>query len=80
MLDWGCGMFAAVDCRSADATVLLFDPNGGPDAWYVDAESLTDWLETWLAETGWYEEDADQDIAMRSWEGLSSRRPPPTVG
>jgi hypothetical protein len=26
-VDWGCAMFARVDCRSDDGTVLLFEPN-----------------------------------------------------
>ncbi|MFB8081720.1 SMI1/KNR4 family protein [Streptomyces sp. NPDC056013] len=64
ILDWGCAMYAAVDCLSENATVLLFEPNGMTDdgavAWFVDAESLTEWLETWLAGTGWYREDADE--------------------
>jgi hypothetical protein len=62
ILDWGCGMYAAVDCYSADATVLLFEPNAVEDdwsrAWFVDAESLSDWLETWISGVGWYEEEA----------------------
>ncbi|WP_326830325.1 SMI1/KNR4 family protein [Streptosporangium sp. NBC_01810] len=28
ILDWGCGMYAAVDCRSSEGTVLVFEPNG----------------------------------------------------
>ncbi|GHF44583.1 SMI1/KNR4 family protein [Streptomyces mashuensis] len=62
LLDWGCGMYAAVDCHSATGTVLLYEPNDAhddwADAWYVDAGSLEEWLETWLAGKGWYEEDA----------------------
>ncbi|MEU8252223.1 SMI1/KNR4 family protein [Nonomuraea sp. NPDC048916] len=72
VLDWGCGMFAAVDCRSPEGAVLLFEPNGIDNewhhAWYVDSESLAGWLETWLSETGWYEEGADEDGEMRPWE------------
>src|SRR5689334_14494232 len=30
ILDWGCGMYAAVDCLAPDAPVLLFEPNAGP--------------------------------------------------
>lgn len=79
ILDWGCGMYAAVDCRSPEGTVLLFEPNGicadWHSAWYVDAESLTDWLETWLSGTGWYEEDAECDDAQepRPW-GIARQR------
>ncbi len=56
--NWGCAMYACVDCRSPQATVLLFEPNPGEAdlAWYVDAPSLTDWLHAWLDGTGWYEE------------------------
>ncbi|MER6509293.1 SMI1/KNR4 family protein [Nonomuraea sp. NPDC001636] len=77
ILDWGCGMYAAVDWRSPEGPVLLFEPNGISDdrhhAWYVDSETLTDWLETWIAETGWYEEDADEDGDMRPWESAQQR-------
>ncbi|MER7623478.1 SMI1/KNR4 family protein [Streptomyces sp. NPDC126503] len=80
ILDWGCAMYAAVDCLSETATVLLFDPNAmtddGAAAWFVDAASLAEWLETWLAGTGWYREDADEheDAAEPTpWEMAASR-------
>ncbi|MFE7584364.1 SMI1/KNR4 family protein [Streptomyces gardneri] len=80
ILDWGCGMYAAVDCRSETAAVLLFEPNAivddGAVAWFVDAGSLTEWLETWLAGSGWYQEDADEheDVAQPTpWETAASR-------
>jgi len=58
---WGCGMYACVDCRTPDATVLLFEPNAdeADHAWYVDAPTLTAWLRTWLDGTGWYDESHD---------------------
>jgi SMI1/KNR4 family protein SUKH-1 len=65
ILDWGCGMYAAVDCTDPEAPVLLFEPNtvddDWRDAWFQDAESLADWLQTWLADTGWYVEEAMTD-------------------
>jgi hypothetical protein len=80
ILDWGCAMYAAVDCLSEAATVLLFEPNAmaddGAAAWFVDAGSLTEWLETWLAGTGWYREDADEyeDVGEPTpWEMAASR-------
>ncbi|MFE3684055.1 SMI1/KNR4 family protein [Streptomyces sp. NPDC059095] len=79
ILDWGCAMFACVDCRSKDGTVLLFEPNAisGQDlslAWFVDAGSLTEWLETWLAGRGWYEEGvADEGFEMALWPEASAR-------
>ncbi len=78
ILDWGCAMYAAVDCLDETATVLLFEPNAmtddGAEAWFVDAESLAEWLETWLAGTGWYREDADEDVAEPTpWEAAASR-------
>ncbi|MEU8622013.1 SMI1/KNR4 family protein [Streptomyces sp. NPDC048623] len=79
ILDWGCAMIAAVDCLSEDGTVLLFDPNAITDqdltgAWFVDASSLTEWLETWLAGTGWYEEDmVDEEFDMGPWSDAASR-------
>ncbi|MCQ6555983.1 SMI1/KNR4 family protein [Streptomyces sp. C10-9-1] len=90
VLEWGCGMYAAVDCRSETAAVLLFEPNAVGDdwaaAWFVDDVSLARWLETWVAGTGWYQEDADQEDAdqedadqdegageLRPWELAASR-------
>jgi hypothetical protein len=61
ILDWGCGMYAAVDCLDPVAPVLLFEPNAGPDdwadAWFLDSPSLAQWLDRWLAGTGWWEEE-----------------------
>jgi hypothetical protein len=56
ILTWGCGMYAAVDCRNPDGQVLLFEPNSGdPDqAWWVDSASLETWFEHYLAEDGWW--------------------------
>ncbi|MFE5937976.1 SMI1/KNR4 family protein [Streptomyces sp. NPDC056470] len=80
ILDWGCAMYAAVDCLSETATVLLFEPNAmeddGAAVWFVDAGSLAEWLETWLAGTGWYREDAyeDDDVAEPlPWDFAASR-------
>jgi hypothetical protein len=55
---WGCAMYACVDCRTPQATVLLYEPNAdeADHAWYVDAPSLADWLRSWLDGTGWYED------------------------
>ncbi|MET7479983.1 SMI1/KNR4 family protein [Streptomyces sp. NPDC005648] len=78
---WGCAMYACVDCRSPQATVLLFEPNAGDaaHAWYVDAPSLADWLCSWLDGTGWYEETNEgvdlapwADFAMRTTEAHAS--------
>ncbi|MFI9585890.1 SMI1/KNR4 family protein [Streptomyces sp. NPDC052236] len=79
ILDWGCAMFACVDCRSEGGTVLLFEPNAisGQDlsrAWFIDAGSLAEWLETWLAGRGWYEQDAvDDGFDMVLWAEATSR-------
>ncbi|MFF5247271.1 SMI1/KNR4 family protein [Streptosporangium sp. NPDC000095] len=77
ILDWGCGMYAAMDCRTPAGTILLFEPNGieddWHDAWYVDSESLPDWLETWVSGTGWYEEDSEEEGGMRRWEAARRR-------
>ncbi|WP_223206322.1 SMI1/KNR4 family protein [Streptomyces xanthii] len=79
VLDWGCGMFACVDCRGEGGAVLHFDPNviSGQDvsrAWFVEAGSLAEWLETWLAGRGWYQEDvADGGFALPSWPEASVR-------
>ncbi|MDF5752946.1 SMI1/KNR4 family protein [Spongiactinospora sp. TRM90649] len=81
ILDWGCGMYAAVDCRDPGGAVLLFEPNGvgadWHDAWYVDAESLVAWLEIWLSETGWYEGDVaegyEEAREPQPWEAARAR-------
>ncbi|GII34314.1 SMI1/KNR4 family protein [Planotetraspora mira] len=79
ILDWGCGMYAAVDCLSPEGAVLLFEPNAigsdddWPEAWFVDSGSLTEWLETWLSDAGWYVGDADDDGDMRPWEMARTR-------
>ncbi|MGW3338033.1 SMI1/KNR4 family protein [Streptomyces sp. NPDC001009] len=61
ILDWGCGMYAAVDCLAPDAPVLLFEPNAGPDdwadAWFLDSPSVARWLTSWLDGAGWWEEE-----------------------
>ncbi|QEV19604.1 SMI1/KNR4 family protein [Streptomyces alboniger] len=71
---WGCGMYACVDCRTDSAQVLLFEPNGGdPDhAWFIDSPSLTAWLTAWLDGTGWYEED-NQGLELPSWHDAQAR-------
>ncbi|GAA2566783.1 MULTISPECIES: SMI1/KNR4 family protein [Streptomyces] len=65
---WGCGMYACVDCRSPEATVVLFEPNPGDPAlaWYVDAPSLSDWLRSWVEGTGWYEEE-NEGVDLAPW-------------
>ncbi|MFI1013575.1 SMI1/KNR4 family protein [Streptomyces sp. NPDC020965] len=74
---WGCGMYACVDCHSADATVLLFEPNAGEaaHAWYVDAPSLPDWLRGWLDGTGWYEE-SNGETEPAPWPDFTARTAP----
>ncbi|WP_371129520.1 hypothetical protein [Streptomyces sp. TLI_105] len=43
-------------------------------AWFVDAGSLAEWLETWLAGSGWYEEDmVDEEFDMALWANAASR-------
>ncbi|MFD8595080.1 SMI1/KNR4 family protein [Kitasatospora sp. NPDC059646] len=81
ILTWGCAMYAGVDCFSEDGQVLLFEPNpysGGSwdQCWFLDSVGLAEWLETWLAGTGWYEEDAfdrDDPIEPRPWEQAARR-------
>ena len=80
ILTWGCGMFAAVDCLSEEATVLHFEPNGvdggWEEAWYIDAPSLAQWLETWLSGTGWYEDGTAGDgepAEPRPWDAAAAR-------
>jgi hypothetical protein len=72
---WGCGMYACVDCRTPEGTVLLYEPNAdeAAHAWYVDAPGLAEWLQNWIDGTGWYEESNDgmdlppwQDFAIRT--------------
>jgi len=80
ILDWGCGMYAAVDCLDPDAPVLLFEPNAGPDdwadAWFLDSPSLSQWLTSWLDGTGWWEEDvmmAEDAQEPKPWPDAARR-------
>ncbi|MFG2336973.1 SMI1/KNR4 family protein [Streptomyces yangpuensis] len=77
--DFGCAMYACVDCRSKTAQVLLFDPNPGePDlAWSVDTAGLADWLRGWLDGTAWFCEESDAgdayDLELAPWAEFRSR-------
>ncbi|MEU8778149.1 SMI1/KNR4 family protein [Streptomyces sp. NPDC048606] len=81
ILHWGCGMYAGVDCLDPRGRVLLFEPNahdGGAwdGCWFLDSVGLAEWLETWLAGTGWFEEDAydrDDVAEPRPWEQAAAR-------
>lgn len=81
ILTWGCAMYAGVDCLSEDGQVLLFEPNpygGGSweQCWFLDSAGLAAWLETWLAGTGWFEEDAferDDLVEPQPWGQAASR-------
>ncbi|MFD0559593.1 SMI1/KNR4 family protein SUKH-1 [Stackebrandtia endophytica] len=67
ILDWGCGMYAAVDCTVDSAPVRLYEPNGlssgsgWHEAWFTDTATLDEWLEAWLSGAAWFSEDADPD-------------------
>jgi hypothetical protein len=67
-------MYACVDCRTPQATVLLYEPNAdeADHAWYVDAPSLADWLRSWLDGTGWYE-DHEGDAEPTPWTDFRIR-------
>lgn len=75
---WGCGMYACVDCRHPDGTVLFFEPNADEvdHAWYIDAPDLATWLRTWLDGAGWYEESTD-DMDMAPWPEFRIRTAAP---
>ncbi|MGY0234198.1 SMI1/KNR4 family protein [Longispora urticae] len=76
ILDWGCGMYACVDCRSGDGMVVLFEPNpGDPDlAWYVEAASLAGWLTGHLEDTGWWIlTENGEDTDLPAWSHAKER-------
>ena len=77
VLDWGCGMYACVDCRSDQGTVLLFEPNpGDPDeAWFIDSVSLPAWFEHYIADTGWRSalEEGEEPEDFAPWTGAAAR-------
>jgi len=77
ILTWGCGMYACVDCRSPEGTVLLFEPNpGDPDlAWWIDSPSLAAWLDHYVRDTGWWSRvEAGEDIdELRPWREARPR-------
>ncbi len=78
VLDWGCGMYAAVDCLDERAPVLLYEPNpyggGRPEAWFHDAPSLAAWLEKWLTGRWWWDEEPGSDAAaLVPWPNAAGR-------
>lgn len=76
ILTWGCGMYACVDCRSDQGTVLLFEPNPGvPElAWYVDSPSLAAWFQSYLDDTGWWTAVEDGgEVDMQPWPEFRTR-------
>ena len=77
ILTWGCGMYACVDCRSDNGTVLLFEPNpGDPDqAWYVDSDSLEEWFEHHVNDTGWWSkaENGEEPENLQPWTDARTR-------
>ncbi|WP_026412625.1 SMI1/KNR4 family protein [Actinomadura oligospora] len=81
ILEWGCAMYAAIDCTAPEAPVLLYEPNAVTDdrahAWFQDTGSLATWLHNWLTGEGWYEND---DPDLRLWPDARHRIPsaPPT--
>ncbi|MFJ5829416.1 SMI1/KNR4 family protein [Streptomyces sp. NPDC093089] len=84
ILTWGCAMYAGVDCSSEDGQVLLFEPNAysgdsWEECWFLDSTGLAAWLETWLAGTGWFDEEAadrDDVVEPRPWDQAASRLSP----
>lgn len=80
ILEWGCAMYAAVDCRHPHGQVLLFEPNayvtGWDQAWFEDSETFLRWLAIWLNRDGWYEEDAIErgnNGELRPWPAAAER-------
>lgn len=71
ILTWGCGMYACVDCRSDEGTVLLFEPNPGDPqaAWWIDSPTLSGWFEHYIGGTGWWvkAEDGEDFDEMSPW-------------
>lgn len=77
--DFGCALRACVDCRSATAQVLLFEPNSGdPDlAWFLESPTLADWLRGWLDGSAWFSEESgageEWDLELIPWAGFRAR-------
>jgi hypothetical protein len=47
----GCGIYSCIDCHSADAAMLRFDPNAcekWEEAWQPERRNLVSWLSAWL--------------------------------
>lgn len=57
--DWGCNIYSCLDCSQPECPVLRNDTNISFRTFAVEAPSLHEWLEAWLA---------GKDIFQLDWE------------
>jgi len=71
LVDWGCNIYSAVDCASAEGTVYRYnldrydDETSGPvrDYGILEAASLGEWLERWMEGEDLFRAYSDPDQA-----------------
>lgn len=80
VLHWGGGRHAAVDCTNPQGLVLHYSPGAGQagaaDAWFVESETLAEWLESWMDGTRWQRQPRSHRGALDGpilWDALASR-------
>lgn len=56
----GCGMYACIDCSTADGAIIWFEPNPREQGESLErylipvAPTMSAWLASWLREEDWY--------------------------
>lgn len=77
IIDWGCGMYAAVDCLDDRGAVLLFEPNvfsgDWAEVWFLDNDDLADWLRSWTSPTAWFSETGEAEGGPTPWADAAAR-------
>ncbi|WP_324605299.1 hypothetical protein [Streptomyces sp. NRRL F-2664] len=65
------------ECSTRSDPKASYDSGGSwEQCWFLDSTGLAAWLETWLAGTGWFEEDAcdrDDVVLPQPWGRAAGR-------
>ena len=49
LVDWGCNMYSTIDISLPSCPIYFQDHNKYYSKWAIEADSLHEWLEAWLA-------------------------------